>query len=81
MLDVTGHVPLCLVQHDDRTDRELTHLRPLLDLNRAACEVEPDQDENDLGELADGVQLADGEAVSMVAVVGMPKPLKKRTGG
>lgn len=42
VLDVTGHVPLCLVQHDDRTDRELTHLRPLLDLNRAACEVEPD---------------------------------------
>ena len=39
---VQGHVPLCLVQHDDRTDKEISsNLVSLLDLNRAVCESHP----------------------------------------
>ena len=32
-----GHVDLCLVQHDDRTDTELSDERSLIDLNQAIC--------------------------------------------
>lgn len=39
---VQGHIPLCLVQHDDRTDKEISpHLVSLLDLNRAVCQSDP----------------------------------------
>lgn len=39
---VQGHIPLCLVQHDDRTDKEISpSLVSLLDLNRAVCESHP----------------------------------------
>ena len=34
----TGHMPLCLVQHDDRSDAELRDERYLIELNQAICE-------------------------------------------
>ena len=34
----TGHVPLCLVQHDDRSDAELRDEYHLIELNQAICE-------------------------------------------
>jgi hypothetical protein len=36
----SGHVPLCLIQHDDRTDQELGSVRFLVGLNRAVCEAD-----------------------------------------
>jgi len=33
-----GHMPLCLVQHDDRENHELGDERALIDLNQAVCE-------------------------------------------
>ena len=32
-----GHIPLCLVQHDDRSEAELLTERSLIDLNQAVC--------------------------------------------